>query len=267
MKVSVNGNEIILAKPLNLYDLACFLNMEADVFIVNSFPKDISYIVKENDNISLIKKGVMPAKEHLEHLLCCRQGKNITDILKNSKVVICGCGGLGSHVAISLARTGLGNIKLIDFDVVEPSNINRQYYFIDQIGRYKTDALKENINKINPYIHVETKNVMLDNENIINEVAGFQVIVECFDNTKSKLMLMENCIKKLPHSFIIGASGVAGYFDTDIIKIKKLGKNILIVGDFENEASEDLPLMAPRVTACASIQANETIKYLLQGVK
>ena len=108
---------------------------------------------------------------------------------------------------------------------------------------------------------------MLNSHNIINEVSGFDVILECFDNAETKVMLMETCIHELPSSFIIGASGVAGYFDTDIIKIKKLGANALIVGDFENEAGENTPLMAPRVAVAAAIQANETLKYLLKDIK
>ncbi len=267
MKLFVNGVETSIDKPLNLLQLSKLLNMEADIFIVNSFPNDTSYTVKENDNISFIKKGTLPKREHLEYLLNCRQGITITNVLKNSKVVICGCGGLGSNVAVSLARSGIGYIKLIDFDVVEPSNINRQCYFINQIGEYKTNALKNIITEINPYINVDVSNILLDESNIIDEVGGFQVILECFDNVKSKLMLIEKCTAMLSNSFIIGASGVAGYFDTDIIKIKKLGVNALIVGDFENEAGENIPLMAPRVAVAAAIQANETLKYLLKDIK
>lgn len=267
MKLFINGIEKIIEKPMSLLELSKLLNMEADIFIVNSFPNDKSYMVKENDNISFIKRGTVPKKEHLEHLLNCRQGTNITDVLKKSKVVICGCGGLGSNVAVNLARSGIGHIKLIDFDVVEPSNINRQCYFIKQIGEYKTNALKNIITDINPYIKIDINNILLNENNIIDEVSGFQVILECFDNVKSKLMLIEKCSTLLPEAFIIGASGVAGYFDTDIIKIKKLGANALIVGDFVNEAGENTPLMAPRVAAAAAIQANETLKYLLKDIK
>ena len=139
-------------------------------------------------------------------------------------------------------------------------------HLINQIGLYKTQALKNIIENINPYIKIICKNIMLNSHNIINEVSGFDVILECFDNAETKVMLMEKCIKELPSSFIIGASGVAGYFDTDIIKIKKLGSNCIVVGDFENEAGFFKGLMAPRVTACAAVQANETIKYLLKDI-
>ena len=266
MNITVNGKNINVENNTNIYDLTLLLNIESDLFIVNSFPVDKSYILNENDNVSLIKKGQMPDKEHLEYLLFSRQGVEVYNKLKTSKVVVCGIGGLGSHVAISLARSGVGTIKIIDFDVVEPSNINRQSYFINQIGLYKTQALKNIIENINPYINIICKNIMLNSHNIINEVSGFDVILECFDNAETKVMLMEKCIKELPSSFIIGASGVAGYFDTDIIKIKKLGSNCIVVGDFENEAGFFKGLMAPRVTACAAVQANETIKYLLKDI-
>lgn len=266
MNITVNGKSINIDKSTTIYELSLLLNIEADFFIVNSFPVDKSYIVNNNDNIALIKKGQMPYKEHLEYLLVSRQGVEVYNKLKTSKVVVCGIGGLGSHVAISLARSGVGTIKIIDFDVVEPSNINRQSYFINQIGLYKTQALKNIIENINPYINIICKNIMLNSHNIINEVSGFDVILECFDNAETKVMLMEKCIKELPSSFIIGASGVAGYFDTDIIKIKKLGSNCIVVGDFENEAGFFKGLMAPRVTACAAVQANEAVKYLLKDI-
>ena len=142
MNITVNGKNINIENNTTIYDLTLLLNIEADLFIVNSFPVDKSYILNNNDNIALIKKGQMPDKEHLEYLLFSRQGVEVYNKLKTSKVVVCGIGGLGSHVAISLARSGVGTIKIIDFDVVEPSNINRQSYFINQIGLYKTQALK-----------------------------------------------------------------------------------------------------------------------------
>ena len=143
MNITVNGKNINVENNTTIYDLTLLLNIESDLFIVNSFPVDKSYILNENDNVSLIKKGQMPDKEHLEYLLFSRQGVEVYNKLKTSKVVVCGIGGLGSHVAISLARSGVGTIKIIDYDVVEPSNINRQSYFINQIGLNKTDALKE----------------------------------------------------------------------------------------------------------------------------
>lgn len=264
MKIIVNGKEITVENHISIENLINQLNIDADIFIVNSFPVSISYIIDNDDVITLIKKGSIPDKEYLEYQLISRQGLKEYNILKNSSAVICGLGGLGSNAAISLARAGVGRLKLIDFDIVEPSNINRQAYFIEHMGIYKTDALKEIINKISPYIDVETSNIYLDETNILNELSGFQVILECFDDVSSKMMLVEKCVNNMPESYIIGASGVAGYYNTDIFKKKSVGSNCIIIGDFENEAGINQGLYAPRVAAAANIQANEAIRYLLK---
>nr|MDE7314968.1 sulfur carrier protein ThiS adenylyltransferase ThiF [Mucispirillum sp.] len=224
----------------------------------------LSYIINNNDTVALIKKGIVPDKEYLEYQLISRQGLKEYNILKNSSVAVCGLGGLGSNAAISLARAGVGRLKLIDFDIVEPSNINRQAYFIEHIGKNKTDALKEIINKISPYINIETVNIYLDEENILNELSGFQVILECFDNVLSKMNLIEKCVNNMRDSYIIGASGVAGYYNTDKLEQKPLGSNCIIIGDFENEAGFNQGLYAPRVAAAANIQANTALRYLLK---
>ena len=264
MKITVNGRELLIENSLSIKNLINQLNIEADIFIVNSFPVSISYIINNNDVVTLIKKGSIPDKEYLEYQLISRQGLKEYNILKNSSAVICGLGGLGSNAAISLARAGLGRIKLIDFDIVEPSNINRQAYFIEHIGMYKTDALKEIICKISPYINIETSNIYLDEENILDELAGFQVILECFDDVSSKMKLIEKCVNNMRDSYIIGASGVAGYYNTDKFMKKSLGSNCIIIGDFENEAGFNHGLYAPRTAAAANIQANTALRYLLK---
>lgn len=264
MKITVNGRELLLENSLSIKNLINHLNIDADIFIVNSFPVSLSYIINNNDTVTLIKKGSIPNQEYLEYQLISRQGLKEYNILKNSSIAVCGLGGLGSNAAISLARAGVGRLKLIDFDIVEPSNINRQAYFIEHIGKNKTDALKEIINKISPYINIETANIYLDEENILNELSGFQVILECFDNVSSKMKLIEKCVNNMHDSYIIGASGVAGYYNTDKLEQKPLGSNCIVIGDFENEAGFNQGLYAPRVAAAANIQANTALRYLLK---
>lgn len=266
MKITVNGKELNIENCSTIRNLIDMLNISADIFIVNSFPVQISYNIKENDNITLIKKGGVLQKEFLEYQLISRQGLKEYKILKNSTVAVCGLGGLGSNAALSLARAGVGKLKIIDFDIVEPSNINRQAYFIEHIGMYKTEALKELITKISPYIEVEISTVFLDEKNILSELNNYQVILECFDNPESKIMLIESCINSMPESYIIGASGVAGYYDTDIFEKKSLGKNCMIIGDFEHEAGFHQGLYAPRVAAAANMQANAALRYLLKDI-
>ncbi len=266
MKINVNGKDLFINKELSIKDILAQLNINADVFIANSFPVNESYTIKDNDIITLIKKGSIPDKEFLEYALISRQGLKEYNILKKSFVAICGLGGLGSNAAISLARAGVGNIKLIDYDVVEISNLNRQAYFIEHIGKYKTDALKEIIHKISPYINIKISNIYLNSENIENELKDYQVILECFDNVQSKMMLIEEATTKLQESYIIGASGVAGYYSTDLLKIKSLGSKCIIIGDFKHEAGFHKGLYAQRVSVVANMQANEAIRYILKDV-
>lgn len=266
MNFTVNGKDYHTEKTLTIAGLIKETKIDADIFIVNSFPVSSSYIINNDDAVTLIKRGSTLQREYLEYQLISRQGLKEYNILKNSSVVICGLGGLGSNAAISLARAGVGRLKLIDFDIVEPSNINRQAYFLEHTGMNKTDALKEIISKINPYINIELSNIFLNKDNIIDETSGFNVILECFDSAESKIMLIENCVNNMAESYIISASGVAGYYDTEIFKRKKLGNNCVVIGDFENESGINKGLYAPRVAAAANIQANEALRYLLKDI-
>ena len=263
MKIIINGKPYCIDKPLSIKELALMFNISYDIVVINSYPLNHDYIVNENDEISLIKKGVIPSYDELEFLMASRHGLEIHSKLKKSSIVIAGLGGLGSNIAINLARIGVGRIKIIDFDIVEPSNLNRQQYNINQIGMKKVDALEENINNINPFISLEKADVYISKDNIYELFNGFDVIIEAFDNPVCKKMLIEECLTLFPNSFIIGASGVAGFFSTDLVKKKRIGKNCLIIGDFENEAGTYMGLMAPRVAAIANIQANEAVRYLL----
>lgn len=98
--------------------------------------------------------------------MMARHTPGVFNILKNSKVAIAGCGGLGSNVAVSLARVGVGNIILCDFDIVEPSNLNRQQYFVSDIGKFKVCALKDILLRINPFINIKKHRIYLDKTNI-----------------------------------------------------------------------------------------------------
>jgi sulfur carrier protein ThiS adenylyltransferase len=187
----------------------------------------------------------------------------IENRLKKFKVGIAGAGGLGSNCAASLARTGIGTLVIADFDKIESSNISRQFYFIDQVGMMKTTALKENLKRIRPEINVVTHPIMLNKKNIPSVFRECQVIVEAFDRTDMKQMLIETVQKELTGIPLIVGSGLAGWGNTEILKFRKIDETLYICGDEISEATDDYPPLAPRVCIVANMQANAVIEILM----
>ncbi len=239
----------------------------ADVLIVNGFPAEENFILKGEDRLVLIKRGEIPPAGELETLLIARHTPGIHDKLKKGTVGVAGLGGLGSAVAIALTRMGLGNLILVDYDVVEPSNLNRQQFTIDQIGTYKTEAMKTILAKINPYVQVKTFRKIITGNNLHDMFKSADVLVECFDRAEEKKMLLETAAECLPDTFLICASGLAGYGDSNSIKTWRLSERIFVVGDLEKAAQSGQGLMAPRVGIAAHHQANLVISLLIDPVK
>ena len=182
--------------------------------------------------------------------------------LKKSSVGIAGLGGLGSNAAVSLARAGIGRLVLVDFDKVEKSNLGRQYYFLNQIGKLKTKALKENIKKIDLKIKVETFNLKLMKGSMETPFKDVDLVIEALDNAKTKADFIEEIMLKFPKKPIVAASGVTGYGNSDRISTKYF-KKLNVVYDEEALSSEDDVLTAPRVALIANWEANLAIEILL----
>jgi sulfur carrier protein ThiS adenylyltransferase len=184
--------------------------------------------------------------------------------LSKFRVGIAGVGGLGSNCAVALARSGVGTIVLSDFDVIEEQNLNRQYYFTDQVGMMKTVALKENIARTNPDVFVIIHQKKLDKLNIPDIFSGCDVIVEAFDRSDMKEMLIETVQQKMPGTPLIVGSGMAGWGKNETIRYRKIDETLYVCGDESTEISEDLPAMAPRVGIVANMQANVVIEILMK---
>jgi sulfur carrier protein ThiS adenylyltransferase len=186
----------------------------------------------------------------------------IRNILLNSSVGIAGLGGLGSNAAVSLARAGIGRLVLIDFDIVEEENLNRQYYFLDQIGKSKVEAIEENIKRINPEIELELHKLELKKGSMSKLFSNVDVIIEALDDAKIKTEFIEEILLILPNKSIVSASGVTGYGNSDRLITKKLGK-LYLCYDAKALSSEDDMLYAPRVCLIANWEANLAIEILL----
>ena len=191
---------------------------------------------------------------------------NFSDIkaqLSKFRVGIAGAGGLGSNCAVALARSGVGTLVLSDFDIIERSNLNRQYFFTDQVGQLKTIALRENITRINPDVFVIIHQKRLDRVNIPEIFSGCDVIVEAFDQADMKEMLIETVQINMPGIPIVIGSGMAGWGKCETIRFRKIDETLYICGDESSEVSDDLPTLAPRVGMVANMQANVVIEILM----
>ncbi len=183
--------------------------------------------------------------------------------LSGRTVGIAGCGGLGSNCAVALARVGVGTLILADFDSVTESNLNRQYFFFDQIGGKKVLMLKENILRINPGIKIIVHDFRLNAENIFSVFNDCDVIVEAFDQAGQKKMLIETILTRMPHKDLVTGIGMAGYGMNDLIHYRRLDR-LHICGDELTEISSDQPPLAPRVGIVANMQANVVMEILLR---
>jgi sulfur carrier protein ThiS adenylyltransferase len=259
----INEKRQILPQGTTLAWLVKDLLPAADVLVVNGFPEDQAYVVQDGDRIVLIQKGRAPSDQELETLLVARHSPGVYERVRKAAAGIAGLGGLGSAVAISLARTGIGRLILADHDVVEPSNLNRQQYLIRHLGMAKTEALRELLAEINPYVDVTTVKLKLDPQNIPGAFRNADIIVECFDDASAKSMLLGSVREALPQAYLILASGLAGYGDSNSIRTWRMGERTFVVGDLKNPAGPGCGLMAPRVGIAAHHQANLVISLLM----
>jgi sulfur carrier protein ThiS adenylyltransferase len=193
--------------------------------------------------------------------------QEIKSRLSKFRVGIAGAGGLGSNCAVALARSGIGTIVIADFDTVEERNLNRQFYFTDQLGMFKSEAIKKNLALVNAGTEVITHQIRLSAENIPVIFKGCDVIVEAFDDAEMKSVIIETVRKNLPGIPLIAGSGMAGWGNSNILKVEKVDDTLYICGDQENEVSENSPPLAPRVGIVAYMQANTVLELLLSGKK
>ncbi len=236
---------------------------DSDIVIYNGFPIKDDKELNENDHVFYITRGQMPTKEAFEHALVSRHTPGVHEKVKSARVAVAGLGGLGSNVAIMLARLGVGYLRLIDFDVVEPSNLNRQQYFIKQLGMKKTDAMLEIIKDINPFIEVDVVDIYVDKDNAVSLFSDVEIVVEAFDGAANKALLVNTVLHECPDQYMIAASGLAGFYSNNTITTKRITEKFYLVGDDVSEAKPGSGLMAPRAALAASHQANTVLRIIM----
>lgn len=209
----------------------------------------------------------IPTKEEIQAALEERHGKELQRKLEKTTVSICGLGGLGSHIAVSLARMGVGKLLLIDFDRVEITNLHRQQYQVTQVGMWKTEALLGNLREIAPYIDIQIHTCRVTPENVCELVKDADIICEAFDAAEQKAMLINSISEQLPEKYLVAASGMAGFADANLIHTRKITGHFILCGDETSDISAGVGLAASRVMVCAGHQAHAVIQVIANELK
>ena len=205
---------------------------------------------------------MIPSRKQWVDALNERHGAALQNKFSSATVAVCGLGGLGSNIAVALARAGVGKLILIDFDRVDLTNLHRQQYKATQIGKYKTEALTENLLEIAPYIKIETITERITEDNFVGFLKDADVVCEAFDRAEAKAMLVNGVLEQLPNIYLIAASGMAGMETPNTIGTRKITKHFYLCGDERSDVDETIGLVAPRVMLCAAHQAHTVLRIL-----
>ncbi len=205
------------------------------------------------------------SKEEWLDALTERHGKDLQSRFSRTVVAVCGLGGLGTNIAISLARAGVGRLVLIDFDKVDVANLNRQQYKTSQIGMYKTEAMAENIAEISPFTEVEIHTSMLCEANAHELLYPADIICEAFDGAEAKAMITNFVLEHYPEKYLVAASGMAGLGSANSITTKRIASKFYLCGDGESDVSQSGALFSTRAMLCAAHQAHTVLRILTEN--
>ena len=201
-------------------------------------------------------------RETFRAALVARHGADRQAKFDAARVAVCGLGGLGSNVSIALARAGVGHLHLIDFDRVEPSNLNRQQYAAAQVGLPKAEALRANLDAINPFCDVTAETVRVTSENLATLLADDDIVCEAFDRAEAKAMLVSGVLEAFPGKAVVAASGMSGLASANAITTRRVSKRLYLCGDGATDVDDNLGLYGARVLVCAAHQATMILRLI-----
>lgn len=204
----------------------------------------------------------IPSREVMREALNIRHGEDLQNKISAARVAVCGLGGLGSNIAIALARAGVGHLHLIDFDRVDLTNLNRQQYAVGQLGQYKTDALRETLSLVSPYCDVTCDTIQVTEENLPDLLKTEDYICEAFDRAEAKAMLVSGVLEHFPEKYLVAGSGLAGLGSANTIQTRRVSKRFYLCGDGTSDSSVGLGLVASRVLVCAAHEANMILRLI-----
>ena len=183
--------------------------------------------------------------------------------LQAAKVAIVGLGSLGSNVALWLARLGVGQLLLYDFDKVELSNLNRQYYFLEDVGQYKAIALLRHLKAVNPYGNYCSEVVRLTEDNLPELLSEAHIVCEALDKPEAKALLVNGVLESFPDKYLVSASGLSGFASSASMHVRRFTPHFYLCGDGISDMLQ-LPLCGPRVGLCAAQEALTIARIILQ---
>ncbi len=204
----------------------------------------------------------IPDQAALNQALEARVGPELQRRFSSAAVAVCGLGGLGSNIAIALARAGVGRLILVDFDTVDITNLNRQQYKVTQLGMEKSAALTENLREINPWLDITAHTTRITEDNLQSLLGGADVVCEAFDRADQKSLLVNGVLEQLPNTFLVAASGMAGLGDPNTIRTRRITPHFYLCGDGVSDVDTLGSLFAPRVMLCAAHQALTVLRIL-----
>lgn len=235
---------------------------EDTVVIIDGYQVGRDYAFQANDDVIAVGKHEIPCTELLERMTFARNGEAVNTAIRGARVLIAGLGGIGSNLAVDLVRLGIKSLVLIDYDTVDASNINRQCYYLRDLGEYKTKALDRQLKEINPYLNITTVNKRVDTDNIDELLCNCDIVCECFDSPESKAVLVNAALIK--NLTVVACSGMAGYGKGSEIITRRVMNKLYLVGDGVSEAKKGCGLMSPRVAICAGHMANSVLRLLMR---
>lgn len=204
----------------------------------------------------------IPSREVMREALNIRHGEDLQNKISAARVAVCGLGGLGSNIAIALARAGVGHLHLIDFDRVDLTNLNRQQYAVGQLGQYKTNALRETLSLISPYCDVTCDTIKVTEENLPDLLKTEDYICEAFDRAEAKAMLVSGVLEHFPEKYLVAGSGLAGLGSANTIQTRRVSQRFYLCGDGTSDSSVGLGLVSSRVLVCAAHEANMILRLI-----
>lgn len=204
------------------------------------------------------------SREQLNQAFDARFPEEMQTKLRNARVAVAGLGGLGSNIAVMLARSGIGELLLVDFDTVDVTNLNRQMYLIPQLGKPKAEALPEILYQINPYLTYRSVCIKVTPDNVKELFSEYPIVCEAFDKPDQKAMLVRELLMQCPKTIVVSGNGMAGYADANEIRTCQVMKRLYVCGDQSTDVGNGIGLIAPRVAVCAAHEANKVLQLIMQ---
>lgn len=260
-RITLNGKPADVAEA-TVFELVSRIR-PSGYAVVDGFGISRDVPITEGMSVCIFSKEEAPSEDVYEALISARHTPGVYRKMKGARIGIAGLGGLGSNITVMLARAGVGFLRLVDMDVVDATNINRQDYCRADIGREKSAAMCDRIASINPYIRTEAVTVKVTPGNASELFSDCDIVVEAFDNAENKAMLITAILSENPDKWVVSGNGMAGYGPSNSIRTTTPMRHLVMCGDMESEACIGNGLMAPRVMIAAAHQANAVMRIIL----